>query len=292
MRRIITPIALVVPFMLMAQSPDGPDAPNLAIIYDPVGSEFTFVLSNSPGSNNYGESYTEWINEPVPTPDQYWRFQGYAIYQFRSPADADDSLQYVILDPQRALPVILIDKSDTITTMLHNLHTIAPDTCTPVTFVLDNSGLSGSIINSFDPFTMFGYDPDETYCFVALAFAYNKWHHHATCDTLQQVLFSKKTAAGALQVQCIDLAHVGMEEQLVENITLSPIPTASTFTLTGGMGARYQVRCVSMLGALMLDRTVTSGEIIDASAWAPGPYRVVALDGQGRSLSRTLVVER
>src|SRR5436190_4829274 len=118
MRRSLSFAALVLPIALSAQAPNGPDAPDMVLLYDPVGMEFTFVLSNSAGSNNYGESYNEWT--PDGTPDPYWRFQGYAIYQFRSPADADDSLHLVILDPLRARPVIMVDNADTIHTMLSN----------------------------------------------------------------------------------------------------------------------------------------------------------------------------
>src|SRR5688572_12357642 len=125
MRRTLTLIPLVVPFALSAQVV-GPDAPDMSITYDAEVGEFTFALSNSPGSNNYGEGYSEWTDDQ--TPDPYWRFQGYVIYQFRSPAEADDSLHLVILDTARVKPVLIVDKADTIFIMLHNLYTTGPDT--------------------------------------------------------------------------------------------------------------------------------------------------------------------
>src|SRR5436189_190195 len=120
MRRSLSFAALVLPIALSAQAPNGPDAPDMVLLYDPVGMEFTFVL--------------------------------------------------------------------------------------------DDSGLSGNYSNSFNPFTQLGYDMGETYCFVAVAMAYNHYHHSATCDTLQQVLLSRVSSSGALQAHCMYLAEVGMTE--------------------------------------------------------------------------------
>jgi len=291
MKRTIALTALALPYVLAAQVPIGPDAPDMAITYDPEGGEFTYTLSNSPGSNNYGEGYSEWIDEPVSTPDPYWRFQGYAIYQFRSQADADDSLHLVIRDPERARPVIFIDKADTIFSMLDNVYSTAQDSCTPETFFLDNQGLTGPFINSHEPFTSLGYNADENYCFLAVAFGFNWYHEHATCDTLQQVIYSKRAPGGALQATCIDLATVGMTEHTQADITISPVPAAESFTFVGRAGTRYRLRCVSMLGALVMDRTISTGDAISVSTWANGTYRVLAMDARGRMTSRTLVVE-
>lgn len=290
MLKAFTLVALFLPCVLGAQVTIGPDAPNMAITYDPAGGEFTYALWNPSGSNNYGEAYMEWIDEPVPTPDQYWRFQGYAIYQFRSTADADDSLHLVIRDPARAKPVLIVDRTDTIYDMLLNLYTDGPDSCTAFTYGLDNTGLASEHINSFDPFTTLGYFEDSTYCFLAVAFAYNTYHESATCDTLQQVIFSKRSPAGSLQAFCVDLATVGIREPGTAGIVLSPSPAANDLSIMGLAGARYYLRCVSVMGSLMLDRSVRSGETIDVSMWPSGAYHATVRDAQGKSVRRTVVV--
>ncbi len=289
MRSIIAFVTLVAAFPLAAQFvPVGPDAPDMVLAFDPELMLFSFTLSNTPASNNYVEGYVEWTDDA--TPDPYWRFQGYAVYQLRSPLDADDSLHLVVHDPLRALPVILVDKADTISSMLDNVYTAAQDSCTPVTFVLDNAGLSGDYTNSFDPFTFLGYDPGGIYCFVAVAFAYN--HYHERCDTLQQVLHSKRSPTGALQAHCIDLARVGIAEQEAANVVIAPVPASSTFTVSGPAGVRYGLRCVSALGAVVMERTVVSGDAIDVSDKAPGFYHLTLTDQRGRTIGRNLVVER
>lgn len=289
MRNIAAFVALVAAFPLAAQFvPNGPDAPDVVVAFDTELMQFSFTLSNTPASNNYVEGYVEWTDDA--TPDPYWRFQGYAVYQLRSPLDADDSLALVIHDPARALPVILVDKADTISSMLDNVYTAALDSCTPVTFVLDNAGLSGDYSNSFDPFTFLGYDPGGIYCFVAVAFAYNPYHER--CDTLQQVLHSKRSPSGALQSYCIDLARVGMAEQEVASVVIAPVPASSSFTLRGPAGARYGLRCMSALGTVVMEGTVVSGEAIDVSDKAPGLYHIMLTDQRGHTICRNLVVER
>lgn len=289
MRNIAAFAALVVAFPLAAQFvPNGPDAPDMTIAFDPEQMQFSFTLSNTPASNNYVEGYVEWTDDA--TPDPYWRFQGYAVYQFRSPQDADDSLSLVIHDPARALPVILVDKADTISSMLDNVYTATLDSCTPVTFVLDNAGLTGDYTNSFDPFSFLGYDPGGIYCFVAVAFAYN--HYHERCDTLQQVLHSKRSPFGALQSYCIDLARVGIAEHALADVTLSPVSAVDHFTVNGPAGARYAMRFLSALGNVVMERTIMTGEAIDVSDKAPGLYHIMLTDQRGRAIGRTLVVER
>ena len=78
---------------------DGPDAPDIAI--RELDRELIVYISNSPNSNNYNEAYAEFdpnIIQPLPggengeRSDSIYYFEGYQIYQLKSPQVSVESL--------------------------------------------------------------------------------------------------------------------------------------------------------------------------------------------------------
>lgn len=66
---------------------DGPDAPDLRIIE--MDKQLIFHISNKPNSNNYLEQYIEKdpsivCNSDIDPCDEYYRFQGYQVYQLKN----------------------------------------------------------------------------------------------------------------------------------------------------------------------------------------------------------------
>lgn len=80
---------------------NGPEAPDLTI--QEMDNELILFLTNKPGSNNYLGAYTEkdvtilpntacGPGSPLANPDQFYRFEGYKIYQLKSEAITQEEL--------------------------------------------------------------------------------------------------------------------------------------------------------------------------------------------------------
>lgn len=260
---------------------EGPDAPDMSVAYN-GGTGFTFTLSNTPISNNYMGMYVEGILPYVPLPDIFWRFQGYAVFQFATPADADDSAHWVIHDPYRALPVALADLADTLTEARDSIFSLDPLNCSSWTWDFPNNGIPATLLSSIDPFTALPHDPNTEYCFLAVAIATNPYHLDPVCDTLQQVIMSRGGAAGQLVTHCVIGAQLGMLEAALADVSIGPMPATGPVQFSGRAGEAYRIRVVSALGGIVHDTVVRNGGLIDPTGWSAGAYRAIVSDRAGQ----------
>lgn len=291
MRYTLTLLSLAVAFPLIAQPTNqGPDAPDVSITYD-TGTGFTFTLSNPIASNNASEQYAEMIIPPQMSPDSFWRFQGYAIFQFESAAEADDSLHLVIRDAYRVRPLFVVDVADGVSQVSFR-GIQGADSCAPMMWFLDNTGTQPVVSAFLDAYTQAPFLEDSTYCFLAVAFATNPYHNHPDCGSSDQVLFSKRTPFGALQSQCVVATPVGIAELEQVQVTLTPQPASHTMTIATEKAWPFRVRCINAKGALVHETTVTGRADIDVSGWADGYYGMLLTEEHGHTARRGFVVLR
>lgn len=290
MRTLIALLALL-PTVLRAQPTTslGPDAPDLSMgfIWD---SGFTFALSNTPASNNYNEMYVEQIIPAESSPDPYWRFQGYAVMQFASPADADDSLAWVVQDVVRARPVRITDLSDGVSEMDMVVDPSGPADCIPVTWVLLNSGIDFTLEAALDVFTGQPYDPYTEYCFTALALGYNPYHIDTDCNEPQQVIMSSRSASGALVAHCVTGAAVGVNELSAVALQIGPLPADESLRLSGIAEAGSRIRVMDAAGAIVHEGSVRDGDALSVADWTEGFYVLQLTTADVGQVSRRFVV--
>ncbi len=158
---------------------DGPDAPDMTIKeYD---QQFVFMLSNSPFSNNYNESYNEIDvtiirpeGVPAATFDSTYTFEGYQIFQLK---DKDVSVEG-LHDPAQARLIAQFDIKNNVTKLVNFNYNEAIGAAVPVVEVEGaNRGIKNSFVITEDAFA----SGDKTlvnnkqYYFLALAYAYNEF---------------------------------------------------------------------------------------------------------------------
>lgn len=291
MRYTLTLLSLAASLSLCAQLTNvGPDAPTTTITYT-NGLGFTFGLSNPLGSNNVLEQYVEPIIPSEMSPDTFWRFQGYAIFQFESADDTTDDLHLVIKDLYRSTPLFVMDLADNVAQVSFR-GIQGADSCAPSMWFLDNTGTQPVVSAFMDPYTQAPFVEDSTYCFLAVAFATNPYHNHPDCGSSDQVLFSTRTPFGALQAQCVLASPVGIAEHEQVEVTLAPQPASHTLTIASEKAWPFRVRCINGKGALVHDGSMTGRTGIDVSGWAEGYYGLLLTDEQGHTARKSFVVVR
>lgn len=161
---------------------DGPSAPDLSFLE--LDKEIIIYLSNSRGSNNYKEEYSEWDiliskanYDTVPKDQRYdslYRFEGYQIYQLK---DADVTLEN-IHNPDLVRLVAQYDITNGVGKLVNfyfdkNLEANVP--------VLECDGGDEGIVHSFKiTEDLFGEEDrnlvnHKQYYFTAIAYAFNNF---------------------------------------------------------------------------------------------------------------------
>jgi hypothetical protein len=162
---------------------DGPSAPDLTIIQ--MDKRLIFHISNKPSSNNYLESYVErdpFIDPTVPEDKQYFRFQGYQIYQLK-----DNSVTLADIDDNNmARQVYQCDVKDSVSTLINFVWDPDLQASIPIKKVDGaNVGISHSFELNYDAFStgtsraLVNY---KTYYYMAVAYAYNNFAPYNPVD--------------------------------------------------------------------------------------------------------------
>lgn len=289
--RAANTLLILLPMALHAQPAAnlGPDAPDLSVGYA-WDSGFTFVLSNSPASNNYNEQYAEAIIPAESSADPFWRFQGYAVMQFATPTDADDSIAWVVRDMARARPVILTDLADGVAQMEMVIDPSGPADCVPLTWVLLNSGVEYELQGALDVFDGQPYDPFTTYCFTALAFGFNPYHLDSDCDEPEQAILSTRAPMSGLVAHCVTGVAVGVEEAERMTIGIGPVPANDVVRVSGISPGGARTRVLDAAGALVHEGNMHDGDALTVGTWAEGMYTMQFNLTDGRSTVKRFVV--
>jgi len=156
---------------------DGPDAPNLTIMED--DKKLFFFISNNPTSNNYLEQYTErdyniQCDESISPCDEYYKFQGYQIFQLQNP---EVNIFEDKHNPELVQQIFQCDIEDSVRMITNFYYNPDNEQYTPVTEVIgNNEGISHSFAIEKDYFTT---DNDsltnqKDYYYTVLAYGNNK----------------------------------------------------------------------------------------------------------------------
>lgn len=274
---------------VQAQTSNGPDAPDLTVTWN--GTGFDMVLTNPPGSNNVNESYIEQVlPAPAGSPDPFWRFQGYMVFQLASPA-LQDSLAYRFAQPANAKAVVVTDLQDGISSLQYDLDLGGADSCFLVTWTLPNAGLQTSFTVIEDPFTQQPYLPDSTYCFLATAFASTPVHFDTECSHVRTLLFSRNSAQGSLQATCLSPITQAITSPGTSGFTVWPVP-ASDVVHVSGVEAGAEWVLTDGLGRFVRSGPGTGGRevfTLGLHGLASGTYHLTIDVPQGRRVFRLMV---
>jgi hypothetical protein len=214
---------------------DGPEAPNLEI--QELENKLTLFITNPNLSNNYKENYIE-TNAFIVPPDsieltdetgaiigyqrlsdqekidyQTYNFEGYKIYQIKNNTVDASSLD----DPDKARLIYQGDLKNDITTIINYTYDQSLDIDVPQLMVDgNNEGIEHSILVTEDQFatgnkTLVNH---KTYCFMAIAYAYNNFKPYSSIDPSSQkipYLPSRKSATGVINYFCGIPHNTGIE---------------------------------------------------------------------------------
>jgi hypothetical protein len=97
---------------------NGPEAPDITV--QELENELILYFSNKPGTNNYLNNYTEKdvtiLPTPnVPNPDNFYRFEGFKVYQLKNDQITIDELN----DPSKAKLVLQTDIENGVTRLIN-----------------------------------------------------------------------------------------------------------------------------------------------------------------------------
>ena len=170
---------------------DGPTAPDIDIVE--LSNRLIFHISNKSNSNNYLESYLEkdpFIDDNVPEEDQYFKFQGYQVYQLK-----DETVTMADIDDINfARQVFQCDVQDDVSNLINFNWNPDLQAIEPIQKVIgNNEGVVHSFEINFDAFAtgnnrqLINY---KDYYYVAVAYAYNNF---AAYDPVNSGSLGKQT---------------------------------------------------------------------------------------------------
>lgn len=157
----------------------GPEAPDMAI--QELNNELILYFSNKPSSNNYLNSYKELDVAIVvdtnhfPSPDRYYRFEGFKVYQLKN----DGVTQEELIDPSKAQLVFQCDINNGVKRLINYEFDATTGGDIPKVKVegLDN-GLQSTFHFTQDAFSTSSDKKvinHKTYYFMTVAYAYNEY---------------------------------------------------------------------------------------------------------------------
>ena len=152
---------------------DGPNAPDLTI--RELDRQLIIYLSNSEISNNAHEDYAEKDPNIPDSLDQYYRFEGYKIYQL---ANNEVSIDEIDNDTKARL-IFQCDLKNGISRIINFIYDENLGYSVPTLMVEGgDNGISHSFVVTQDAFTK-NNDPTlvnhKTYYFMAIAYSYNNY---------------------------------------------------------------------------------------------------------------------
>ena len=152
---------------------DGPNAPDLTI--RELDRKLIIYLSNSESSNNANEGYDEKDPNIPDTLDQYYRFEGYMVYQLANAEVSPDELD----NESKARLIFQCDVKNNVGRIINFIYNDDMQQSVPTIMVEGaDDGVSHSFVVTLDQFSK-NNDPNlvnhHTYYFMAVAYAYNNY---------------------------------------------------------------------------------------------------------------------
>ncbi|MBZ0243638.1 MAG: T9SS type A sorting domain-containing protein [Bacteroidales bacterium] len=177
---------------------DGPNAPDLS--FQELDRELIVYISNSPSSNNYGESYFEidpnilqpHPNDPNKRSDSLYRFEGYQIFQLKDPTVSVESLH----DPNKVRLVGQFDKKNGVSKLVNFRYDELIEANVPI---LEVVGADDGIKHSFN-ITQDAFATGDNrlvnhkqYYFLAISYAYNEYMKYSQEPAILNGLLGQKS---------------------------------------------------------------------------------------------------
>jgi hypothetical protein len=155
---------------------DGPDAPELTIIES--NNKLIFHLANNPNSNNYLDQYLERdynlkCDDNISPCDEYFRFQGYQIYQLQNPTVNILEEKY---NTELVREVFQCDIRDDVSSIVNFIYDTQTSQYFPQLEVIgNNEGISHTFVINNDFFTENNNTlvNQKDYYFTAIAYGNN-----------------------------------------------------------------------------------------------------------------------
>jgi len=190
---------------------NGPDAPDVTI--QELDQELVLMLSNSPSSNNFNETYKERDPLIIGVPDTMYVFEGYQIFQLK---DATVSITD-IYNPDLARLVAQCDVSNGIATLIN--YETDPALGVPVpqnmTITANDDGVVKSFLITEDVFatgdrTLVNHKP---YYFTTLAYGFNEFKAYNPTDPNSLDGQTRPYKAGRRNIQTyVGIPHIESSE--------------------------------------------------------------------------------
>ncbi|MDX2360961.1 MAG: T9SS type A sorting domain-containing protein [Crocinitomicaceae bacterium] len=262
-------ICLLISFVGHSQIiPNGPDAPDVSIQF--LNSEFQLYLSNPMGSNNYQESYLEQnYNLDSLAPDQFWRFQGYIVYQV-----IDNSVSvFETTDPNYVRIAAIVDLADTISTLVYTSYDSIVG-CVSQTLNAPNTGIPNGIMLSNDAFTGQPFLQDQSYCFKVFAYGSNLYNTYPGCTTPDQIVSSWTTGHGTLvSTHCASATEsLSIVENEESSLTCYPNPVTDLLVIESHSEEPIEIIIRDTGGRSIAEFTTAEMNTFDFSNYNPGYY--------------------
>jgi hypothetical protein len=293
MKHTLTLAGMLFGLQLVAQNaPVGPDAPELEVTW---ANGYTLTLTDPPNSNNAGQNYQEFVPALAGTPDPFWTFQGYLVFQVLPGfVPIGDNC----FDPTMARLIGQSDIVDGISTLVGVRHLyidsmgiVLIDTCFAEAVIGANAGLQFTYAISVDAFTNAPFDPQDTVCFLALAYATNPWNTDSACVAADGILTGRKSANGSVRTVCVNALTAGVREAGdPEAFKLWPVPANEGLQWTATQPTTA-LRIVNVLGELVYSssRTANAGSV-DVTGLTTGSYAITFEFSSGMRTTRTFMV--
>ncbi len=163
---------------------EGPTAPDLKIVE--TDRKLIFYISNEPNSNNYLEQYAERdynikCDASISPCDEYYKFQGYQIYQLKYP-DVDISKEKYNTDLVQE--IFQCDIKDTVNTIINFKYDINDNTYSQQIEVIGNdNGIAHTFVIEKDLFNSGDTLVNQKdYWYTAVAYGYNSTQQFSMND--------------------------------------------------------------------------------------------------------------
>lgn len=268
---------------------EGPDAPEVYAFYSLAQNAIEFNIANSQSGNMINEMYAEIdtallnLGDPAYT----WRFQGFLIYQVLH--DSVTPQQWV--DPAYARLAAQSDLQDTVVALYNTFHDQASNNCFTTEMVNgNNAGTVYTYQLTTDLFTGQPFQADQTYCFVAVAYASNLYRTHDICaGDPQQFIRSKKSAFGGIGIYCISGLGTGNEElNALASVELYPNPTTGTLNINAPTSEAITVTILDGSGRVVQQQQIQGTNSIEMENLAAGYYFVELMQNDGQRIVRQI----
>ncbi len=185
---------------------EGPHAPDLQI--QELSNQVILTISNPSNSNNFNEKYAEFdpfIVSGNPNSDNFYRFQGYQIYQLKDNKTSVSDLS----DPAKARLVAQCDIKDNVSKIINFEFSDDLNASIPVERVNgENKGIRHSFRVEKDLFALGSSKlvNFKRYYFIAVAYAHNNFKQYIPDDPSsidgqkKRYIASRKAAVGEVKV--------------------------------------------------------------------------------------------